>query len=285
MTTSRTRPAAGRMKFRSENYYVGYHEPDNYHVEVHVPNDNAIVTVPGHTFDNFNAETQVFVAKANTAPTGDFRYGLVFRRAGSHFYAFTISPRTKTWYVLKSSPTGLQVLGQGTQDSIQGLQALDTLRVNAQGPVMTFYVNGQSVGQITDVGLRRRRHRLLRRNLRLAQGAHPLPQYYHPQARRPAGFGCARRHVLGIRRPAQAPSRTEPDGPAGGSRAFQRHAARSARAQRRQFVGSGADTRCHADRLGHRASRLHLMHRAGGRPAGRRTRRRPRQAPRRRDAE
>ena len=144
MTTSRTRPVAGRMKFQFENYYVGYHEPDNYHVEVHVPNDSAIVTVPGHTFDNFNAETQVLVAKANTAPTGDFRYGLVFRRAGKRFYAFTISPRTKTWYVLKSSPNGLQVLGQGTQDSIQGLQALDTLRVNAQGPAMTFYVNGQS---------------------------------------------------------------------------------------------------------------------------------------------
>jgi hypothetical protein len=133
-----------------ENYYVGYHEPDNYHVEVHVPNDNAIVTVPDRTFDNFNAESQVFVAKANTAPTGDFRYGLVFRRAGNHFYAFTISPRTKTWYVLKSNPNGLQVLGQGTQDSIQGLQAPDTLRVNAQGPAMAFYVNGQSVGQITD---------------------------------------------------------------------------------------------------------------------------------------
>ena len=133
-----------------DNYYVGYHEPDFYHVEVHVPHDNAIVVVPGRTFDNFAAETGVVVAEANTAPGGDFRYGLVFRRSGNHYYAFAISSRTRTWYVLKSTSTGQQVLGQGTQKSIQGLKSLDTLAVNAQGPAMTFYVNHQQVSQVND---------------------------------------------------------------------------------------------------------------------------------------
>jgi hypothetical protein len=59
-----------------QDYYVGYHEPDFYHVEVHVSNDSAIVSAPGHTFDNFEAETRVLVSLANTAPNGDFRYGL-----------------------------------------------------------------------------------------------------------------------------------------------------------------------------------------------------------------
>ena len=85
-----------------DNYYVGYHEPVFYHVEVHVPHDNAIAVVPGRTFDNFTAETDVLTDMANTAPTGDFRYGLVFRRVGNRYYAFTISPRTRTWYVVKS---------------------------------------------------------------------------------------------------------------------------------------------------------------------------------------
>ena len=133
-----------------QNYYVGYHEPDFYHVEVHVPNDSAIVTAPGQSFDNYQAETQVAVSMANTAPIGDFRYGLVVRRSGNQYYAFTISPRTKTWYVLKSGSGSLKVLAQGTQETIRGLEALDSLRVNADGPVLTFYVNDQIVSQVSD---------------------------------------------------------------------------------------------------------------------------------------
>ena len=133
-----------------QDYYVGYHEPEYYHVEVHTPNGSAIVAAPGRTFDNFSAETRVQISAANTAPSGDFRYGLALRRTGNRYYAFAISPRTKTWYVLKSSSGKLQVLSQGTQDSIRGLQAQDTLRVNAQGPLLTFFVNGQPVSQIND---------------------------------------------------------------------------------------------------------------------------------------
>jgi hypothetical protein len=133
-----------------QDYYVGYHEPDFYHVEVHVPHDSAIVTAPGQSFDNFSEETKVQVSIANTAPSGDFRYGLVARRSGNRYYALTISPRTKTWYVLKSGGDRLQVMSQGTQDSIHGLQGQDTLRVNALGPVMAFFVNGQQVSQISD---------------------------------------------------------------------------------------------------------------------------------------
>ena len=146
-----TNPASGwPNELVFQDYYVGYHEPDFYHVEVHTPNDNAVVAVPGHTFDDFSAETRVQVSKANTAPNGDFRYGLAVRRAGNRYYAFAISPRSKTWYVLKSGADRQQVLSQGTQDAIHGLQSPDTLRVNAQGPTLTFFVNGQPVSQIND---------------------------------------------------------------------------------------------------------------------------------------
>ncbi len=82
---------------------IGYHEPNDYHVEVHVPNDRAVVAVPKRTFGDFTMETEV-QADANATKAGNFRYGLVFRRSGNQYYAFVVSPsRAKTWHVLKSS--------------------------------------------------------------------------------------------------------------------------------------------------------------------------------------
>ena len=118
------------------NYYIGYHEPNHYHVEVHVPHDRAVVAVPKRSFTDFTMESKVVVAPNNTAKTGDFRYGLVFRRSGNQYYAFVVSPRTKSWSVLKSSPSGLVELKKGSDDSIQGLTAEDTLRVDAKGSTL-----------------------------------------------------------------------------------------------------------------------------------------------------
>ena len=132
------------------NYYIGYHEPNHYHVEVHVPNDRAVVPVPKQTFGDFTMETKVQADPNNTAKAGDFRYGLVFRRSGNQYYAFVVSPRTKTWYVLKSSPGGLVELKKGSNDSIQGLTADDTLRVDAKGSAFFFHINDQEVGQVSD---------------------------------------------------------------------------------------------------------------------------------------
>jgi hypothetical protein len=133
-----------------DNYYVGYHEPEWYHVEVREPDDRALVVLPDRSFDDFSVETAVLVEPDLSAPAGDFRYGLVVRRTGNRFYAFAISPRTKAWFVLKSSPSGLEVLNEGQADSIQGLEASDTLRVDAEGTAFTFYINGRRVTQVSD---------------------------------------------------------------------------------------------------------------------------------------
>ncbi len=132
------------------NYYIGYHEPNDYHVEVHVPNDRAVVAVPKRTFGDFTMETEVQADPNNTAKAGNFRYGLVFRRSGNQYYAFVVSPRAKTWHVLKSSPGGLVELKKGSSDSIQGLTADDTLRVDAKGSTFFFHINDQDVGQVSD---------------------------------------------------------------------------------------------------------------------------------------
>jgi hypothetical protein len=133
-----------------DKFYIGYHEPEYYHVEVHAANARTVVAVPEQSFDDFVAEAELFVSQENTAPSGDFRYGLVVRRAGEQYYGFTISPHTKRWFVLKSSPSGVKVLAEGTEDSIQGLEGADTLRVDAKGPDFSFHINGRLVSQVKD---------------------------------------------------------------------------------------------------------------------------------------
>ena len=100
--------------------------------------------------DDFTANIKILVEPNNTAKTGDFRYGVIFRRSGNNYYVFAISPRSKTLYLLKSSPNALTELKHGSNDTIQGLKTDDILQVQAQGPNISLSINDQSVGQISD---------------------------------------------------------------------------------------------------------------------------------------
>ena len=146
-----TNPATAWPEDKFDNYFIGYHEPEYYHIEITGPNYKTSVFAPEkQTFEDFTVELQVLTNSTKTAATGDFRYGLAFRRSGDQYYAFTISPRSKKWYVLKSSPSGLVVLSEGTDEEIHDLDADDLLRVDAQGSNFFFQINDQFVGQISD---------------------------------------------------------------------------------------------------------------------------------------
>ena len=146
-----TNPGTNWPEKKFDNYFIGYHEPEYYHVEVASPNYKTTVFEPGkESYSDFTVELQVLTASAKTAPEGDFRYGLAFRRSGDQYYAFTISPRTKKWYALKSSPSGVTVLTEGTEDGIHDLDTDDSLRVDAQGPNLLLHINDKLVGQVTD---------------------------------------------------------------------------------------------------------------------------------------
>jgi hypothetical protein len=146
-----TNPATGWSEDKFDNYFIGYHEPEYYHIEITSPNSKTTVFEPQkRSFGDFTVELQVLTVSKKTAATGDFRYGLAFRRSGDQYYAFTISPRTKKWFVLKSSPSGITVLTEGTDENIHDLDNDDTLRVDAQGPNFLFHLNEQLVGQATD---------------------------------------------------------------------------------------------------------------------------------------
>jgi hypothetical protein len=145
-----TDPNSGWPVLAEERGLFGYHPPAYYHVEVSVPKEHGIVS-RGPSFDNVVVESDVFVAKTDT-DNRDFRYGLAMRRSGEQFYAFTISPRSKAWHVLKSSPDGLEVLDQGTFNAIQGLSedAADILNVYTSGNNFVFHINGQIVTEVSD---------------------------------------------------------------------------------------------------------------------------------------
>ena len=146
-----TNPATNWPEDKFDNYFIGYHEPEYYHVEITGSNYRTTVYAPDkRTFGDATIDLKVLTASSKTATSGDFRYGLSFHRSGDLYYAFTISPRTKQWYVLKSSPSGLAVLKEGTDDDIHELDAVDSLRVDLQGSDFTFYINEQFVGEVSD---------------------------------------------------------------------------------------------------------------------------------------
>jgi len=146
-------PASGWPQENFDNYFIGYHEPDYYHLQVQSPNDKTLVPVPEKpVFEDATIEVKVFTDLDNTAEGGDYLYGVVFRRSGDQYYAFTISPSTKKWYVLKSSLNALEILREGSDDSIQGtsLETQDTLRVDAKGSNFFFHINDGLVDQFSD---------------------------------------------------------------------------------------------------------------------------------------
>jgi len=147
-----TNPGTGWTVDQFDNYFVGYHEPEYYHIEISSPNYKApiIVEPEKRSVSDATVELQVFTNSGKTAPEGDFRYGLVFRRSGDQYYAFTVSQRTKKWYFLKSSPTGLEVLKEGTEGSIHDLDVDDVLRVDAQGSNFFLHINDHLVDEVND---------------------------------------------------------------------------------------------------------------------------------------
>jgi hypothetical protein len=144
-------PSSGWPQEEFDNYFIGYHEPDYYHVDVRSPNDKELVPVPDKaSYGDITVEAQVLTDVNNTAENGDFRYGVAFRRSGDQYYVFAVSPRSGKWFVLKSSPDHLEVLKEGSDDSIQGFEAVDQLQVDVKGTTFYFHINDRLVDQVSD---------------------------------------------------------------------------------------------------------------------------------------
>jgi len=132
------------------NYFVGYHEGGWYHIAISEP-DRVAISEPSKTvYEDATIELQAFAWSTKTAPEGNFRFGLVFRRSGNNYYAFTISPSTKKWELLKVSPDGVTKLKEGDATGIHDRDVDDLLRVDVLGPNFLLYINDSKVDQVID---------------------------------------------------------------------------------------------------------------------------------------
>jgi len=146
-----TNPTSGWPEEKFDNYFIGYHEPEYYHVEITSPNYKTEVFEPDdQNYGDVTIEVTAFTASSKTAETGDYIFGPVFRRSGDQYYVFAISQRAKKWFVLKSTPTELVVLAEGMDEDIHDPDEGDVLRVDAQGANFSFSINDRLVSQVTD---------------------------------------------------------------------------------------------------------------------------------------
>jgi formylglycine-generating enzyme required for sulfatase activity len=149
-------PGSGWPVLAEDAEYFGYHPPDFYHIELSTPDSKVAITRPPN-FDNVTVETEVRVDSTNTED-GNFRYGLALRQVEqAEFYAFTISYRTESWQVFKSSPAGQELLAEGTVKTLKGFapqgftpDQSDSLRVDADGANFAFFINDEPVTQVSD---------------------------------------------------------------------------------------------------------------------------------------
>jgi hypothetical protein len=144
-------PSSGWEQGEIDNFMVRYVRdsgPRYYQVQARGPEDQYLAFVPEvRDYEDVNVDVKTFTEAASS---GDFRYGPVFRRSGDQYYAFAISPSTETWYFLKGSSNGLEVLKDGINKRMRGLDGQDTLRVETYGSTFLVFINGRFIDWISD---------------------------------------------------------------------------------------------------------------------------------------
>jgi hypothetical protein len=135
-------------------YFYGYHPADNYHVQVSSP-ENCLAVRHDFPLNDFIADVDIFKARTETED-GDYRHGLVIREGDGEFYAFLISPVSKEWQIIKNSLGGINILDQGSQQSIRGQaqDERDRMTIIANGPELSLAINGRLVSTVYDDSFR-----------------------------------------------------------------------------------------------------------------------------------
>jgi formylglycine-generating enzyme required for sulfatase activity len=158
----------GRDEFKSEDVGwpndptgndLGYHQPDYYHLSAVNKNTPATSFFTGINMDNFILEADLFVDEDITIPSGDYHYGLAFRHDNGRYYAFIINLDEQSWAVLKYlDPSTLETLAAGNNPAINGrghttADVEDRLTVIANGPAMTFLIDGEMVAHVNNADI------------------------------------------------------------------------------------------------------------------------------------
>ncbi|MFK7802657.1 MAG: SUMF1/EgtB/PvdO family nonheme iron enzyme [Anaerolineae bacterium] len=144
-------PDSGWPEFSDGVMLFGYHPPDYYHVQLSAPNETT-TAFSGANLASFTAESDIFVEAAG-GETGNFDYGLAFRRQGENYYTFSINPRTQDWFVQQVTDSEVIYLAGGNNPSILGGQEINRLRVDANGPQIVLSLNGEPISYIENATL------------------------------------------------------------------------------------------------------------------------------------
>jgi hypothetical protein len=147
-----TDPKSGWPSANRPDGSFGYQDPTFYFLELTAP-DNNLTVFQNLNLVDFTAETKLSVNYSDTL-SGDFRAGLAFRRSGDNFYAFTVSPNTRTWQVLKYTAGDVEVLAKGRHSTIHDAVQVFSLRVVARERTFAFYINNEFAVEVADADYR-----------------------------------------------------------------------------------------------------------------------------------
>lgn len=128
---------------------ASYQAPTVYRLEVREP-ETLFQAARAGAFADFSVQADMFVSQAGSA--GEWRHGLTFRQiTPDNYYAFFVNPRAGTWQVLKRVLGQWTPLAEGSSAAIESdLQAVNTFRVDAQGPNLTFSLNAEPLVAVVD---------------------------------------------------------------------------------------------------------------------------------------
>ncbi len=130
----------------------GYHAPDWYHLEA-LPSGPLVLLGPEGNSNrgNLSMVAEIFLSPEQSIIDGDFRYGLIARRSDDQsYYAFMISPDSKTWSVVKQTPDGPIEIASGPDETIAGSDLRNWIRLDTSGQSFLFWINGRLAYQFSD---------------------------------------------------------------------------------------------------------------------------------------
>ncbi len=134
---------------QAERGLASYQNPELYRLDVNGANTLLLASRPG-VFSDFSLET---IVTGSGAAGGQIRYGITFRQiTPDNYYAAFINPVTQGYLIAKRLLGEWTTLAEGQNAAIPTDAVPVTLRLDAQGPNLTFSINGTGLVTLVDAG-------------------------------------------------------------------------------------------------------------------------------------
>lgn len=126
---------------------ASYQNPELYRLDVNAAGTILLAARPG-AFSDFALET---IVTGSSEAGGQFRYGVAFRQiTPDNYYAAFINPTSQSYLIAKRLLGEWSTLAEGQNAAIPTTGDPVTLRIDAQGPNLTFSINGTGLVTLVD---------------------------------------------------------------------------------------------------------------------------------------